>query len=94
MDEIKTASTNVTHSDELHHANEKEDVLSPNVPLRYQGTAIDQRDMAVLGKKQVLRRNFGFIVGPSSQLVSLCLFTDEYRLLVSDDARLRLYCDL
>ncbi|RMZ89389.1 hypothetical protein DV736_g3379, partial [Chaetothyriales sp. CBS 134916] len=31
------------------------------IPTKYRGTAADQRDMEVLGKKQVLRRNFKFI---------------------------------
>ena len=31
------------------------------VAKRYQGTAADKRDMQVLGKQQVLRRNFRFI---------------------------------
>ena len=30
------------------------------VPLKYQGTAADRQDMSVLGKKQVLRRQFKF----------------------------------
>ena len=32
-----------------------------NVLARYRGTDADQRDMVVLGKKQVLRRHFKFI---------------------------------
>lgn len=32
-----------------------------NVPLKYRGTAADARDMQVLGKEQVLRRNFKFL---------------------------------
>ena len=32
-----------------------------HVPDKYRGTAVDQQDMVVLGKKQVLRRNFKFI---------------------------------
>lgn len=32
-----------------------------NVPEKYRGTNADAHDMSVLGKKQVLRRNFGFI---------------------------------
>lgn len=31
------------------------------VPEKYRGTVADQHDMVVLGKKQVLRRNFKFI---------------------------------
>ena len=30
------------------------------VPARFRGTAADQQDMVVLGRKQVLRRNFRF----------------------------------
>lgn len=36
-------------------------VASPNVPQKYLGTEADRRDMITLGKKQVLRRNFGMI---------------------------------
>ena len=36
------------------------DVISSDVPKKYMGTENDRRDMIVLGKKQVLRRNFGF----------------------------------
>lgn len=36
-------------------------VVSNNVPEKYRGTATDQHDMLVLGKKQVLRRNFKFV---------------------------------
>ena len=32
-----------------------------NVAARYRGTDADAHDMAMLGKKQVLRRNFGFL---------------------------------
>ena len=42
-------------------ATEREDVVSHMVPHKYRGTEADQRDMIVLGKKQVLRRNFKFI---------------------------------
>lgn len=42
---------------------EKQDV-SPSagttVPEKYKGTRADQDDMVLLGKKQVLRRNFKF----------------------------------
>ncbi|KAH8807096.1 amino acid/polyamine transporter I [Xylogone sp. PMI_703] len=31
------------------------------IPVKYRGTAADKRDMHVLGKKQVLRRNFKFV---------------------------------
>jgi hypothetical protein len=30
------------------------------IPVKYRGTRVDQDDMLLLGKKQVLRRNFGF----------------------------------
>ena len=42
-----------------HPADEK-DVVSSNVPAKYVGTAADRRDMNMLGKKQVLRRQFKF----------------------------------
>ena len=32
-----------------------------NVAAKYRGTDSDAHDMAMLGKKQVLRRNFGFL---------------------------------
>ncbi|KIW88741.1 uncharacterized protein Z519_10787 [Cladophialophora bantiana CBS 173.52] len=32
-----------------------------HVPEKYRGTSADQRDMNIMGKKQVLRRNFNFI---------------------------------
>ena len=32
-----------------------------NIPVKYRGTTADVKDMSVLGKKQVLRRNFSFI---------------------------------
>ncbi|KAI7338264.1 hypothetical protein KC340_g992 [Hortaea werneckii] len=34
---------------------------SSSVPTKYRGTAADARDMKMLGKTQVLRRNFRFI---------------------------------
>ena len=34
---------------------DKDDNIDPSVPKRYRGTAIDKRDMRVLGKTQVLR---------------------------------------
>ena len=34
--------------------------MSDNVPSKYRGTVADKHDMRVLGKQQVLRRNFGF----------------------------------
>ncbi|KAK5125220.1 hypothetical protein LTR85_000896 [Meristemomyces frigidus] len=36
-------------------------VSSSDVPAKYRGTTTDQHDMLVLGKKQVLRRNFKFV---------------------------------
>jgi choline transport protein len=35
-----------------------DDVVSPSVPAKFRGTMYDREDMAMLGKKQVLRRNF------------------------------------
>jgi hypothetical protein len=39
-----------------------DDGLSPKeyVPKTYQGTAADRRELSILGKKQVLRRQFKF----------------------------------
>ncbi|KAK0971669.1 hypothetical protein LTR54_017732 [Friedmanniomyces endolithicus] len=39
----------------------KEFRVDATIPLKYHGTAADQRDMVVLGKTQVLRRNFKFV---------------------------------
>lgn len=42
---------------------EKQDVspsAATTVPEKYKGTRADQDDMVLLGKKQVLRRNFKF----------------------------------
>jgi hypothetical protein len=36
------------------------DVSISNVPDKFKGTDADAHDMIVMGKKQVLRRNFGF----------------------------------
>ena len=35
-------------------------VVSEDVPKKYRGTQADKLDMLVLGRKQVLRRNFNF----------------------------------
>lgn len=35
-----------------------EDVVDQNVPAKYRGTVRDRENMAIMGKKQVLRRNF------------------------------------
>jgi choline transport protein len=46
-----------------YHQHDKRDVLSPTVttiPEKFKGTKNDQNDMVLLGKKQVLRRNFKF----------------------------------
>lgn len=37
-----------------------DNVISPDVPVKYRGTAVDKHDMNMLGKRQVLRRQFGF----------------------------------
>lgn len=39
---------------------DEDKVVSSNVPEKYRGTTTDHHDMLVLGKKQVLRRNFRF----------------------------------
>jgi len=36
-------------------------VVSQTLPERFRGTTTDRHDMLVLGKKQVLRRNFNFV---------------------------------
>lgn len=43
-----------------HSSVDDDTVIGPNVPAQYRGTAFDKHDMSVLGKKQVLRRPFGF----------------------------------
>ncbi len=44
-----------------HDAIETEgDVFGKALPARYVGTATDRHDMSILGKKQVLRRQFKF----------------------------------
>lgn len=35
--------------------------ISAAVPAKYRGTEHDKREMSMLGKKQVLRRNFKFV---------------------------------
>lgn len=42
-------------------ADNKQTTSVPSVAPKYMGTPSDQRDMIVLGKKQVLRRNFRFV---------------------------------
>lgn len=37
------------------------DARISDVPDKFKGTDSDAHDMAVMGKKQVLRRNFGFL---------------------------------
>lgn len=39
---------------------DNDEALTSNVPTKYQGTSADRHDMSVLGKRQVLRRQFGF----------------------------------
>lgn len=51
-----TAITNMVLANDYPEADPKEDVhVNGSIPLRYRGTAADQRDMALLGKEQVLR---------------------------------------
>jgi hypothetical protein len=38
----------------------EKDVVSQSIPVKYRGTAFDHHDMSMLGKKQVLRRQFKF----------------------------------
>lgn len=57
----------------LQHANDEvfEDAAAKALPQKYRGTPADQKDMRVLGKKQVLRRNFRFatMVGFASTVI-------------------------
>ena len=47
-------------------------VVSEDVPTKYRGTRADKHDMLVLGRKQVLRRNFTFptMLGFSSTVMT------------------------
>ncbi|KAJ9613052.1 hypothetical protein H2200_002993 [Cladophialophora chaetospira] len=45
----------------LEHDEEDDDNIDPSVPVQYRGTGTDKREMKVLGKTQVLRRNFKFV---------------------------------
>lgn len=56
-----------------------------NIPAKYQGTAFDRRDMSVLGKKQVLRRQFKFstMLGFASTVMvawEFCLLVSPFSL--------------
>ena len=53
----KTESSRVAEYPVVH---ENDRGISSNVPVKYRGTQADRRDMSALGKKQVLRRQFGF----------------------------------
>lgn len=60
MDTSKSASTVVSLSDErkeetLSDKHEFGQLDTAGLPAKYRGTAADQRDMSILGKKQVLR---------------------------------------
>lgn len=48
-----------------------EDAAVDAVPEKYRGTMADKQDMTMLGKKQVLRRNFKFatMVGFASTVI-------------------------
>lgn len=63
MERSKASDVAVAPTMDFHDAisEDKQSVLAASVPVKYQGTATDQKDMMVLGKKQVLRRNFRFI---------------------------------
>jgi choline transport protein len=46
-----------------YQRNDKQDAFpaaATTIPEKYKGTRVDQDDMILLGKKQVLRRNFKF----------------------------------
>ena len=69
MDSMKEDPTVISVSEQhkadiLDHDAEKElnePGISAAVPAQYRGTENDRRDMNMLGKKQVLRRNFKFV---------------------------------
>ena len=44
-----------------------EAVVSDSVPVRFRGTRADKHDMLVLGRKQVLRRNFRALIALGGQ---------------------------
>ncbi|KAL1305761.1 hypothetical protein AAFC00_007340 [Neodothiora populina] len=57
---------------ELTEQDEQTQEVIESVPLKYRGTRADKRDMHVLGKDQVLRRNFKFltILGFASTVIA------------------------
>lgn len=63
MERSKASDVAVEPRTDFHDAisEDKQSIVMPSVPAKYQGTSADQKDMMVLGKKQVLRRNFRFI---------------------------------
>ncbi|RMZ88479.1 hypothetical protein DV736_g4298, partial [Chaetothyriales sp. CBS 134916] len=50
-----------TGNGEAEHSKEEDDNVDPSVPVRYRGTPTDRRDMMMLGRTQMLRRNFKFL---------------------------------
>ena len=55
-DDSIVAETTHDHGDGyLEQYDDKDDNVDPSVPVRYRGTAVDKKDMKVLGKTQVLR---------------------------------------
>lgn len=62
MANIKTSNFSVAQTlDNGHFGDSDENVFADStVPAKYRGTKNDKNDMAVLGRTQVLRRNFKF----------------------------------
>jgi len=60
--------------DNEHHFSDEDKVFAGStVPVKYRGTRNDKDDMAVMGRKQVLRRNFKLptMLGFASTVVRL-----------------------
>ncbi|KAK0249369.1 hypothetical protein LTR91_024109 [Friedmanniomyces endolithicus] len=63
MDRKETEVVAVSPYGDAQSPSEHDDdkVVSQTLPERFRGTTTDRHDMLVLGKKQVLRRNFNFV---------------------------------
>lgn len=85
-----------TESFEVQESAVGEDkVISPNVPVKYRGTRQDAVDMATLGKKQVLRRQFKYDIARSeiTQAYGHPLIVRCLRLQIHHYARFRFHGD-
>jgi hypothetical protein len=58
---VSAYDSNGEHVDEHGEKSLNEPGIDPSVPTKYRGTDHDKKEMRMLGKKQVLRRNFKFI---------------------------------